>query len=470
MKYLITLLLQIVTVLATAQFASWYAYDTIHTPKYDVMLPNTNDKGQVHEVAYFFNGFLARVDYLYDGAAFYVEERFEYGRFKHTYSYTKYALEKPNVGNVVNNLIAQHNTKHFLYNVFAGVDAQTGNATVNKEVIEKAYSNETQLFNKHYIEERNKYLRNRVDSLVKGSAKKLALEWTIVDSLSNKDIQVYHTNTTLRDRPNKAYYAVVDVNNSSLIFDVAVGAGNRYTPQEYYSMYNNPVLVINTTYFNFTKNENLNIVIDSGLVKAFNVPSISYKKQRNGTDSVIKYYYPYRAAIGINKQGVIDAAWIYNDSITNKPLAFQQYPYKLKGGDMPLPNLQKIQQLATPWNMYVAFGGGPMLLQHGDWYITNVEEQLFVKGVRDFHPRTAIGYTKEGKLIILVIEGRNENATGASLLEEAEILKQLGCVEALNLDGGGSSCMLINGKPTIQVSDKTGQRPVPAVFMIHKKK
>jgi exopolysaccharide biosynthesis protein len=44
--------------------------------------------------------------------------------------------------------------------------------------------------------------------------------------------------------------------------------------------------------------------------------------------------------------------------------------------------------------------------------------------------------------------------------------KQIGCVEALNLDGGGSSCLLINVKNTIQHSDKEGQRPVPAVFMV----
>jgi exopolysaccharide biosynthesis protein len=48
----------------------------------------------------------------------------------------------------------------------------------------------------------------------------------------------------------------------------------------------------------------------------------------------------------------------------------------------------------------------------------------------------------------------------------AAMFKQIGCVEALNLDGGGSSCLLINGKNTIQPSDKEGQRPVPAVFMV----
>ena len=46
------------------------------------------------------------------------------------------------------------------------------------------------------------------------------------------------------------------------------------------------------------------------------------------------------------------------------------------------------------------------------------------------------------------------------------MLIDVGCVEALNLDGGGSSCMLINGKETIKPSDAAGERAVPAVFII----
>jgi exopolysaccharide biosynthesis protein len=67
-------------------------------------------------------------------------------------------------------------------------------------------------------------------------------------------------------------------------------------------------------------------------------------------------------------------------------------------------------------------------------------------------------------------EGRNPGiAEGITLFQEATILKSLGCVEALNLDGGGSSCLLLNGKQTIKVSDKEGQRPVPGVFLIYAK-
>jgi exopolysaccharide biosynthesis protein len=45
----------------------------------------------------------------------------------------------------------------------------------------------------------------------------------------------------------------------------------------------------------------------------------------------------------------------------------------------------------------------------------------------------------------------------------------LGCYEALNLDGGGSSCLLVNGKETIRPSDSGGERPLPTVFLIKRK-
>ena len=120
--------------------------------------------------------------------------------------------------------------------------------------------------------------------------------------------------------------------------------------------------------------------------------------------------------------------------------------------------------------MQTAIGGGPVLLQNGEINISNNEERKFAgKAINDRHPRTAIGYTKDNKLVILVSEGRTESAAGMTLPQLAKVLKDLGCVEALNLDGGGSSCMLINGKETNSPSDKGTQRPVPSVFLIEKK-
>ena len=122
--------------------------------------------------------------------------------------------------------------------------------------------------------------------------------------------------------------------------------------------------------------------------------------------------------------------------------------------------------------MREAIGGGPVVVQQGEVRVSNNEELKFAgKAINDRHPRTAMGYTSNNELVFLVVEGRNPGkAEGVTLPQEAMLLQSLGCVEALNLDGGGSSCMLINGKETIRPSDKEGQRAVPGVFMIQYKK
>jgi len=121
--------------------------------------------------------------------------------------------------------------------------------------------------------------------------------------------------------------------------------------------------------------------------------------------------------------------------------------------------------------MKTAVGGGPALVQNGAKQITNEEELKFTgKAINDKHPRTCMGYTKDGYLIIMAIEGRFPGiAEGATLEQEARLLIDLGCIEALNLDGGGSSCLLVNGKETIKPSTNGEERPVPAVFIIAKK-
>ena len=124
------------------------------------------------------------------------------------------------------------------------------------------------------------------------------------------------------------------------------------------------------------------------------------------------------------------------------------------------------------WKMQTAVAGGPVLVQDSKIAISNNQEQKFSgKAINDKHPRTAMGYTLDRQLLFLVIEGRFPGKSeGATLIEEAIILRDLGAVEALNLDGGGSSCMLVNGKETIKPSDKEGERPVPAVIMIKDKR
>lgn len=78
------------------------------------------------------------------------------------------------------------------------------------------------------------------------------------------------------------------------------------------------------------------------------------------------------------------------------------------------------------------------------------------------HPRTAVGFDRgSDRLWLVVVDGRRDDySEGMTLLELAELFVALGADEALNLDGGGSSAMIIQGRATNRPSDVTGERPV----------
>jgi hypothetical protein len=305
------------------------------------------------------------------------------------------------------------------------------------------------------------------------------LKWVKVDSLFQPlppSVHIFKTTDLLNGKPNIAYYAEADLKDKKLDFTVDTTYQRRLTPSKFYQKNDKPLLVVNTTFFSFATNQNLNLVIKNGKLLGYNIHTINGR----GKDT-FTYRHPLASAIGISKKREVDVAWTFTDSSVRMPyyrplplMAIKDSSAIFQFKDVKR-KLKQIKDTAkgsaidfNKWKMQTAVGGGPVLLQFGEIKITNNEEMKFAgKAIEDKHPRTAIGYTRDGKLIILVIEGRNPGkAEGATLTQLAQIFKEIGCWEALNLDGGGSSCMLVNGKETIKVSDATGQRPVPAVFIV----
>ena len=104
------------------------------------------------------------------------------------------------------------------------------------------------------------------------------------------------------------------------------------------------------------------------------------------------------------------------------------------------------------WEKYdQVIGGGPVLLRDGKIYIPYAEEGFGKSFAINRHPRTAMGRTANGDLWLIAIDGRQKMSDGATLEETAQILLRLGCTDAINLDGGGST--------TIQLFDVVLNRP-----------
>jgi hypothetical protein len=76
-------------------------------------------------------------------------------------------------------------------------------------------------------------------------------------------------------------------------------------------------------------------------------------------------------------------------------------------------------------------------------------------------PRTMAGIDRQGRLLLVTVDGRlSGGSEGFTLAEGAAFMRSLGAVDALNLDGGGSSAMVMNGALLNRPSDATGERPV----------
>ena len=296
------------------------------------------------------------------------------------------------------------------------------------------------------------------------------VRWLNVDSLFGDlpgSVHVFKTLDSLDGKPNIAYYVVADLKDKDLDFDTDTTLNRRLKPSEYFEKNKKPLIVVNTTFFSFATNQNLNVVIQDGRMVGYNIHTLPGR----GKDT-FTYRHPLSSAIAISRKRKADVAWVYSDSSRKHALAVQKTIPVIRDS-LSIFSINTIKGKGNKfekWKMQTAVGGGPVLVQNGVINITNNEEWRFPnKAIDDKHPRTAMGYTQDSKLIIMVVEGRNPGkAEGVSLRQLAALLKDIGCYEALNLDGGGSSCMLVNGKETIKVSD-AGQRPVPAVFIIRSK-
>ena len=96
-------------------------------------------------------------------------------------------------------------------------------------------------------------------------------------------------------------------------------------------------------------------------------------------------------------------------------------------------------------------GGNPVLIAGGAIQTNDVHGDGAFFGRQ---PRTAVGITADGKMLLVVVDGRQPGySVGMTLGELAEYMNQLGARHAFNLDGGGSSAMFVNGQRVNRPSD-----------------
>lgn len=110
-------------------------------------------------------------------------------------------------------------------------------------------------------------------------------------------------------------------------------------------------------------------------------------------------------------------------------------------------------------------GGGPLLLKAGQINVTAQAEKFQPDIAQGRAPRTALGLKPNGDILLIVVDGRQQNSRGLSLQELASLMKEKGAVEAMNFDGGGSSALVVKNKLINSPSDGH-ERPVATALLL----
>lgn len=118
--------------------------------------------------------------------------------------------------------------------------------------------------------------------------------------------------------------------------------------------------------------------------------------------------------------------------------------------------------------------GGPLLLRDGHEDVTQRRDGFVHPGDPNFaygwfikrNPRTLAGVDAEGRTVLVTVDGRSTTDLGLSVPEAADVARSLGLVDAVNLDGGGSTAMAVHGQIIGHPSDATGERPVGDALLV----
>jgi hypothetical protein len=197
-------------------------------------------------------------------------------------------------------------------------------------------------------------------------------------------------------------------------------------------------------------------VVYPGELKARNIGAVTRNDQS----------YPLmRSLFSMNETGDFSVDWIYH--FGSKPEQTYRYdaPMDYEYND-PTPKPAPSSADGTPMeDLLAGIGGGPTLVKDGEVHITYNEEIMWGSGVglSNSDPRTAVGYTADKHVIMLTADGRQTASQGVSLNELAEIMLYFNCVEAMNLDGGGSTQMAV---PGANINTPSENRSVPTIYAV----
>lgn len=287
---------------------------------------------------------------------------------------------------------------------------------------------------------------------------KVVLEWKKQSYAEAAGVDIYKTTSQLNGRNFNAWYAVADLSKVDFkVLNTPTGKANLKT----------------VSYQAENADGDCLVLVNGGIFGNYHIGVIHVDgKPQEWVDNVYDNYWNpngdgslwniTRPIIGVDEDGKAAAYW------TASPKYGTYYHY-----DRPLPTVPgeaKYEAASATypvasidWKPYNALSTGPMLLYDGKCcidhekapsgaYITNYE--CWAPDIYEGRPdRTAVGVTADGKIVLFICDGRIDSSQGATHEEVAMIMKNIGCVHAMNLDGGGSTGMWVKGSGMINHMD-----------------
>ncbi len=212
-------------------------------------------------------------------------------------------------------------------------------------------------------------------------------------------------------------------------------------------------VALNAGYFTMGSGAPVGLVVDEGAVTSAALREVTRK------DVV----YPVaRGAVGVTEAGRVEVAWARDDG--GRACRFDR-PFGNRPG-APATT----ESVCRPWRVRDAVGAGPVLLQNGRAVVTADAEAFFGTSIpARRHPRSAVGTAPDGRVWLVVVDGRQPASRGVLLGELALLMRDLGATDALNLDGGGSSALVVHaGTEAVRLNRPAGydvERPVATALV-----
>jgi hypothetical protein len=271
-----------------------------------------------------------------------------------------------------------------------------------------------------------------------------------------KTVGVYEMTT-----PFRAFACVFDLNDTTLSLRTALNT-TRLVPTQWLSNLGvNTLMLVNGGYFDLVNGASYSLVVNANTMASPNIKALT--RTFNGAATS---YFPTRGAFGLVGR-TPSVGWVYNTSGTTNYIYPTPSPNALNTAPQAVPSAT-FPAGGAVWSPSVAIGGSPVLVYNNTIRVTDAEELIDVNNTTG-RSRTAIGYTANKRVVVMVVEkSSNVNATGTSLVETAKLMQDWGCTHALNLDGGGSTCMLVGNNLPTNTPEAGAQRAVTSVLYLVK--